>query len=1479
MIKKFSYILVLVFFAVSQNLSGQDFAIDGITGISFSESDQDYTAQITDDFTAYGLEIAPENLSLSYSNSENSFSISGAVNVSIEGDLVSSNIDFNIINKIVDHILFDVSSDFTLKGLQIEPINLGFEWDTFNDYFKMYGTLNSTLETNAINLSLGSSDAPGLTISNGVLNSIETTVTADFSFADITFTPKDLTYLYNESSDLFEMYGGADTSFDGESISVSLGASDSPGLEYKDNVVDKINMGVSSDFTIKNLEIEPTDLTFEYDKSATSYKIYGSLKSSLEGNEIELQLGDTNNPGLVIENGDIKKVETTVTADFSFSGITFTPTDLTFLYNESSDLFEMYGGADTSFDGETISVSLGASDSPGLEYKDNVIDKINMGVSSDFTIKDLEIEPTDLTFEYDKSDSRYKMHGSLKSKLEGNEIELKLGNSNEPGLVIKNGDVKKVETSVTAEFSFADITFTPTDLTFLYNESSDLFEMYGGADTSFDGESIKVSLGTSDSPGLEYKDSVVDKINMGVSSDFTIKDLEIEPKDLTFEYDKSATSYKMHGSLKSRVEGNELELKLGNSTTPGLVIDKGVVKKIKTEVTANFKFSEMTFEPKELTFLYNASNDLFEMYGELHVTFDGERLFAKLGNETTPGFEYKNKKVQKIDVGVTSDFKLKELEIKPTDLTFIYSRSGEKYEMYGDITFKVGDDEIEAILGDASDPGMILKNNKIKQVNIGVSSTFKISGLKIKATDVGVDWKDGSFYHFYGDADLSIANDDIDADFGTFSDPGVKIEKGKLHSLEVDINSDLKLGNLEVETKDLDVQYTNNKFEVKGKLLVKEGFSLSVTLGNGNQGGLEIDVSGNEPKFKLEDFTIDIEHANLGAIDIKQIKLEFNNVGIVESDVKVVFPEGWEIDATMKFKDIRGKAELNEIKLDYRANNISDAIEIFEGVQLTYLEGDVKNLTRPSTLEVSGTIGTIYGGGFTLDNKSATFLEMTDGVTISSREFKINGDVNVGAYRSGTNSWRSILGSGDIDFTAYFHHYVKAKVNAKYPGDPLIEADLTAYFDSHGSFDGLLDVEFIVPHWVPFIGGKHYGSVDGAVRYKKGDLNGSFGAGWVRIKTFWHTYHVGAKYNFGSRHVSKIGSGSISSIESTIKHDEERGKSKNSSSNESKVFEFDITDTAPNAMLIDIDWKGEVDKALINVVGPEGTYELTKAVIVNENAIDQTPTLSYEENMTLVEKDTVTTFIFKTPSAFSEEEVVHSNLLNGRYHLVVSFPDTTTEIDSIQFNPIWQDPESIVNVTKTSDNKFDLSIDYWSAKPDSTLISFYVNNINSYKEGRLIQHVNAVNYNELGYGSENIIYTPKPFEGGTSELYFYAVIEDGVGPPLKSEISSLYSHNSDVYGTINLATNSIITSDGLRIFLDLNDNGSYDTNSTGGIEPSIISNENDSYVFRNLSIGTYNLRIVLPEGFRIVGGEDNFSSIPINFNGTPLNVDINIETY
>lgn len=1468
--------IFLLLFSVKA--SSQNFTINGITGISFNESGTDYTINITDDFHAFGMTISPQSVTLDYTAATKSFEITGMVESQFDGNTIDATISFTIENQVLQTLSFDVSGNFNLNGLTLTPQSLEFQWDGTNSYYEMYGGVEGTLEGESITLSFGDSDTPGLIITSGTITTFEMSVEGSFDTKDITIQSDGLTFSYNSSDSQFEMYGSATVSFDGESLDAGLGSSSNPGLIYKSNLIEQINFDVTADFTLKGLEISPESFGFQWDNPNNQFKMFGTLKGKLEGNDINLLLGINSTPGLIISNGIIQSFTMSVSGNFTFKNITITPLDLTFSHTSNNE-FKMYGTLITAFDSETIHADFGTDSSPGVLYENGVVEQMNFNVTTDFTMKGIEFNPQSFGFDYDKSNDQFEMYGTIKSKIEGNNIDLSLGDANDPGLIITNGVVDSIDMDVTAGFDFKSITFSPNDLTFIYNKSESLYEMYGSLSVAFDNESLDATFGDASSPGFKYKNNVVESINMGVTTDFTMKGIEFNPQNFGFDYDKPNDQFEMYGTIKSKIEGNTIDLSLGDSDNPGLIITNGVVDSIDMSVTADFDFKDITFSPDDLSFAYNKSDDLFEMYGNLSISFDGETMDVNLGDSGTPGLKYKSNEVQSIDFGVTADFRLKELELKPTNLTFIYKKAENKFEMYGDLKISVGnfDNDVEANLGNSSHPGFLYENSKIKQVNIAITGDFKMSGLDIRVDSLGADWDSSSgYYHVYGSASVHVDGQSISADFGTFNDPGFVFKEGHWHYFNVDLNADFKIGNLEIIAKDLDVSCCENGyFVIKGELEVKEVFSLAVTLGHDGQGGLFIDTNGSEPKFKLEDFTIDIEHANLGAIDLKQVKLEFNNDGIVESDVKVVFPEGWEIDSKMKFRDVHGKAELDEISLAYRADQIEDAIEIFEGVQLTYLEGDVKNLTRPSELEVGGTIGTIYGGGFTLDHKSATFLEMTDGVTISSKEFKINGDVNVGAYRSGTNTWHGLLGEGSIDLTAYFHHYIKARVKAKYPGDPLIEADLSVYFGSHGNFDGLLDVEFIVPHWVPFIGGKHYGSVDGAVRYKKGDLNGSFGAAWVRIKTFWHTYHEGAKYTFGSRHVSSIGSGSISSIEKTIHHDEGR-----SLQGSSKVFEFDVPQPAPNSMLIDIDWIGEVDNALVTVIGPEGTYELTKAVISEENAIDETPTMTYEENMTTIARDTVTTFLFKTPSAFSEEEIIHSNLVDGRYQLVVSFPGTETEIDTIQFKPKWQIPESNILVAKNSNNKFDLTIDYWTALPDSTYVSFYVNNVNSYEEGRLINHARAANYDEFGYGTETLEYTPKYFEGNTSELYFYAVIEDGVNPPFRSVISSMYDHEYDFSGTvtINDPLNDLLA-EGLRVFLDLDNDGNFDTASTGGIEPFSLVNENGEFVFRDIEPGTYPVRIVLPAGYRFAGETDNFSSKTIVFDGTPLQLNFEIETY
>ncbi|WP_152286042.1 hypothetical protein [Flavicella marina] len=1161
----------------------------------------------------------------------------------------------------------------------------------------------------------------------------------------------------------------------------------------------------------------------------------------------------------------------TITESFTAYGILVAPNNVTLNYNSVDNSFDISGAVEISFDDEVINTDL------ELSVSNRVIESLLFDINNDFQFKDLTISPDTFGFEWDKTNQQFEMFGTIDSSIESNDISLSLGDADSPGIIIQNGIVESIDMRVTSNFDLYDLTLNPNDLTFSYNKSSDQFEMYGNLTVTFDSESMDVNLGDSDSPGLLYKTSSIEALQFGITADFELKGITFSPENLSFDWDKNNNYFEIYGALNSTIDGNDLALSLGDSDTPGLVITNGILTDFNAGITADFNLKGFEFKPTDLTFQYTKSSNQFEMYGALDVAFDGESVAVNLGDASVPGLIYKNKIVEEINFGVTEDFRLKNLLIKADNLTFFYKKSGNQFEMYGDIKITFSSNTVEADMGDSSDPGFIYKNGKITQVNIGITEDFKMSGLHIQAKDLGVEWQSDNVYHVFGDADLSIAHESIDADFGTSSDPGFIIRDDHWHYFNVDINSDIKLGNLEVIAKDLDIKY-DGKFEVTGELEVKEVFSLAVTLGKGNQAGLEVDVSGSEPRFKVEDLTIDIEHANLGALDLKQLKLEFNSHGIVESDVKVTFPEGWEVDADLKFAG--NPAKIDAIDIAYRADNLAEAIEIFEGVQLTYLEGNVKNITHPSKLEVGGTIGTIYGGGFTLAGKSATFLEMTDEVTVTKSSFDIKGDVNVGAYRSGTNSWHSILGHGDIDFYARFGHYVKVNADAKYPGDPLIEADINAYLDNHGHFDALLDVEFIVPHWVPFIGGKHYGSIDGAVRYKKGYLHDSFGAAWVRIKTFWHTYHVGAKYNFGSRHVSSIGSGSISSIQRTIQNDERKGNSKKTAATTSVVHTFTVPQPTPNSMLIDIDWDGEVSEALVHVIGPEGIYELTKAVVLEENDISTTPTMGYEENMTTIVKDTVTTFLLTTPSAFSQEEIIHSDLIQGRYQLVISFPDVATEIDTIQIKPKWQFPAAEITATKNDENEFDLDIAYWSSLPDSTYVSFYANTTASYEDSRLINHIKASNFDDEGYGVESLTYAPHTFENTTNDLYFYAVIEDGVNPPLTSEITSSYSHTPDLHGTISFS-NSVTDLDltGLRIFVDEDDDGFFDTKSTGGLEKFSLSNLTGEFSFRDLDVGTYPIRVVLPDGYRITGHTDRFSSLSITFDGTPIELNFEIETY
>lgn len=970
--------------------------------------------------------------------------------------------------------------------------------------------------------------------------------------------------------------------------------------------------------------------------------------------------------------------------------------------------------------------------------------------------------------------------------------------------------------------------------------------------------------------GIEFDDSNGD-YSVTITDGFTIFGILVNPGTLTLTYSEDDNTFEIDGTVTTSFEEEEIEAEMD------FVVTSRTLQSVAFNVSTDFVIKSLTISPSDLGFEWTGGTN-FSIYGDMTVTLGNDDIDASFGDSNDPGIIIENGSLTRVFISITTDFSIESLEIAPDDLTFKYDTDLSEFVMYGDITFKIGDDEITAILGDEDDPGLIMDKNDLKEINIGITEDFSVSGLKIETNDLGVEWKSGSKFYLYGDANLSIENETIDTDFGTSSDPGIVIKNGSLHSFEVDVNSDLKFGDLEVTSKDVDIKYSSSKFEVTGEIEIDEVFSLSVDLGSGDQAGLEIDVSGSEPKFKIDELTIDIEHANLGTIDLKNFELEFNSSGIEESDVDVVFPSGTEIDATIKFTG--DPATIDEISISYTADNLEEAIELFEGVQIAYASGTVGNLTHTSDLSISAEMDMIYGGGFTLDGKSATLMETGTSLNITSSYLMFSSSANVGAYKSG-DDWKSLLGDGSIFLNINFNGSVLALVTVDIPSDPLVKASATVYFDTNKDFDALVDVTFYVPSSIPFIGGDKLGSVDGAIRYKYGDLSDSYAAGWTKIKTFWHTYHLGAKYKFSSRSISTFsGSGTISDIEDDISDDINSKVVNPVSKYVTSYHTFQVYENPvpPSMLLISADWGKEIDSVMVSVIGPEGVYELTRAIALTDTNTTTVPEFDYEENLNWVIDDTAAVFVLTTPTAFSEEEIAHSTLIDGRYQVVVTIPaDQIPDSVSLNVFPVFQAPTSDINVSKT-DNYYEIDLDYWSLIPDSTHLSVYVNTTNNYDSARLITHIEAENFDEDGNGTESITYSPD-FLSEEDTLYFFSVIDDGYNPPEKSSISEAILHAPDLYGTISFPSEVDSLKEGLRVFVDEDADQSFDTKSTGGLELFSITSSDGQFALSGLENGTYEVRIVLPPGFRIKDTIDRFSHIEITFEGKPIELDIEIEAF
>ena len=1223
------------------------------------------------------------------------------------------------------------------------------------------------------------------------------------------------------------------------------------------------------------LEIAPTDLTLAYTPGATAADVglalYGDATVTFEDTDLTVSFGTADAPGVTATGTDLTAFAASLSGSFGAEGLTFDVDDAGLLWS-ADDVVGLYGSVTVSFDGESFAATLGDADAPGIVVDGGTLTALTVDLPDSFSLKGLPIEATDLGMAWSSSDDAVSIWGAGSVSIDGSDWDVTLGTSDDPGVTIENGTITELAMDVSGTLDLDGFSATASDLAVAWDAAEDDVELNGSGTIALGSETLDFTLGDADDPGVSIQNGALQDLDLSLSGALTAAGMALTIDALTL-IESASGDFTAYGSVTAEVGGKTMTLGLGDADSPGLAFASGALTSLTASASGTVTVEAVDVALDGLTVHWDRGGD-FEFYGSAGLTFDGVGADISAGDADDPGLTISAGDLTHLNVGVTSDVALHGLTLAPQALTFEWDEAASRYEMYGALDVTFAGDTVDALLGDADSPGLVVENGAITAVDLGITSDLSVDGLAIQTDALTFSWSGGTTYALYGNADLSVGGDDLDADFGSADDPGIQIENGALHSLDVDVNSDLTLGDLEVKAKDLRVEYASGTFLVTGEVEITEVFEVDVTLGSGGTPGLEIDVSGTEPRFKIEDLTISIEHADLGNIDVKNITLEFTEAGVKDVEVDVAFPGGSEVDGEILFTG--DPATIDEVTVSYRADNLDDAVELFEGVQIAYISGTVENLSGsqrwihdfgPSNSTevtrspyVSATLQTIYGGGVTFDGKSATFLEMSDEVTVYDFGLQFDADVEVGAYRTSTNGWGHVFGTGSLDLVLDYdrYGYLKGSVSV-----PYVTADATVYTDSHHDFDALVDVHFCFPHGSSYwpVSGKCYGSIDGAVRYKAGSPYSSYGAGWTRVKTFWHTYHPGGEYNFGHRSFSFSLDLSTSGIESEIESDEAEGRTTGGAHARAAsarpavtqhLSTFEVAADEAHSLLLRMNWHTPLDSAYVTVVGPDGYHELMGATVTGEDA-DGLPTYDTARNFGLVVSDSLANVFVTAASTIDPSLSVRETLIPGSYTAYLSYVGGTA-IDSLSVSvqPFVDEGEIALAAVEGSDARSAvLTLDYTSARPDSTTIAWYRADSLGV-EGRLIERRDGGDlFSDGRDGSLTVTYQADLVVPSDS-VWFYATLDDGANPIQRSETVGPFVFQPDLSGVLTDTVASDSVAAGTLVWVDLDNDGHWDTASTGGLEPHDVVDADGSFSINGVPRGAWTVRVLLPDDYALI---------------------------
>lgn len=1227
--------------------------------------------------------------------------------------------------------------------------------------------------------------------------SYDTNVTSPVTLFSLPLAPSGLSLTYDSVTGTYQLAGSGTISLGGEDIQVSLGSGPGEGLRVTRTdsglSLESIQISLTAAFALKGANFNPKSLTLWWLLGDGKFGIAGEADVTVGGNVFELRSGDEQDPGIVIEGGDVTKIELELappTAEIDLAALTISVSELGMRW-EHPESWAMWGTGTVTPLLDEWDVSLGDRSSPGVAIESGEVVSVNMSVSTESVSLDLGglvMDPNFLSIKWDRQAETTFLSGSG---------TILIGTSNELEVGLGNGD---------------------------------------------------------DLEGITLESGALTGVVLIVSGELAVSGSVIELEDVTFEKYFDPDRFIVSGEATMNLEADTMTLHLGDAQNAGMVIVEGEVQELQVGVSGDIDFSGSALKLDGLTMAWNRDDEEFLMWGGASLQMPGGTPTTITAGDSrdNPGIAFTSGVIQQFQVAVAKEITIGGSQLEAIDLGVGWDRQSGIFRIFGAAMLKLDQDFVLVDVGTFEGPGIQFSGGQLIWLEFAITSDVTINGLNIQTDALTYRWDpQRDMTAIFGAAGLALAGDEVSATFGSQDSPGFLFKDGVLQQVDVTINSGVSIGGIDTIVEDLHLIYRNQRYELSGLVGLQihpEAPRVSVDLGKGDQPGLIVDTSGPVADLDVKSFTILIEYLKVGTAEMRKLALHFDDNGFYRADLMIALRSGSMISGVAEVVNATNDAgrsvkQLDRIMLEWEAP-LRSAIKLAYGIRLYKISGEVDNLSgavrlvegfpggsiNSDSYAITGTFGLSYLGA-SLGGKDAAFIQMETTASLYDFGLMINTDLNLGAVKE-SGRFTGKIGRGNGRVAVVFGKQATFAGRLIIPNTPGITANLNARitgstFDASGKFRLQVPNLTFLPRKIR---GKTFSQASGRIKFVDGRLGRSFANATFKVSTRFSSWNYTIKWPFNAigrptvstRMMPAIPTLQFSELDVTLNKGDPPGL-------DTHIYAFRLEESQASTVLVDIDWPGSFEMVYVSVLGPTGFYNVEPARF---EEIDSTSVLPLEMDLGVIRDVESLTFIISPPSAIDTSVPVRPTMPAGEYQLHFSRPRDNSVQQDIIMTPLWQSPSVGLEAALSGHRTLSVDTDWWSHNPDSSIVDIVARRPQSDGTPDVDEYVATL---DLGQSSTTVRVAA---ESRADSLWFLASIDDGVNDPQQSTPIGPIVIRPDLWGQFSPAPGEDLAElAGSLVFVDGNGNGEWDVSesSPDDTEPFATVQDDGSFLINGLS--------------------------------------------